>query len=396
MNSWDCFDTLVARRFVEPYTVFEEVGKRLGIEKFSKLRRWAEKNSDKTYEGIYKNLPGVDPNVEFQVELEHCFGIVENMNRVKDGDIIVSDMYLSENQIRQILISCGLTKDVKIYVTPAGKHNGTVWPTLPKINLHIGDNFKSDVESPRNYGITSEHYTGHSLNEIEKFVSESDHELACWMRYVRLQCPYTGDGKLFWLDQSNLNLPVLALASLELPNKPIAFTYRDSVYWHPLYEAITGKNARRLDVSRMCYYNPTPEFIDYVLKQTEGHVIADLQGSGKSLKAFFKENLPEAIYICGFVEDPFICLEQKVGDSIERHNCSNLGPLVGWNHNGPIRNICENDPSIVKIQASAMEIATRSAKLFNIKKNKNLFSNLIWRMRKNFTWKNVSWESVHV
>jgi hypothetical protein len=70
--------------------------------------------------------------------------------------------------------------------------------------------------------------------------------------------------------------------------------------------------------------------------------------------------------------------------------------LVGWNHNGPIRNICENDPSIVKIQASAMEIATRSAKLFNIKKNKNLFSNLIWRMRKNFTWKNVSWESVHV
>jgi predicted HAD superfamily hydrolase len=210
MNSWDCFDTLVARRFVEPYTIFEEVGRRLGIEKFSKLRRWAEKNSDRTYEGIYKNLPNIDSNIEFQVELEHCFGIVENINKVQDGDIIVSDMYLTKDQIRQILISCGLKKDVEIYVTPDGKHRGTIWSSLPKIDLHVGDNLRSDVESPRSYGITAEHYTGHQFNETEKFVSDFDFELACWMRYVRLQCPYSRGDKLFWLDQSNLNLPVLA------------------------------------------------------------------------------------------------------------------------------------------------------------------------------------------
>jgi FMN phosphatase YigB (HAD superfamily) len=396
MNSWDCFDTLVARRFVEPYTVFEEVGKRLGIEKFSKLRRWAEKNSDKTYEGIYKNLPGVDSTIEFQVELEHCFGIVENINRVQDGDIIVSDMYLSENQIRQILTSCGLNKDVKIFVTSNGKHNGTIWSSLPKkIDLHIGDNYRSDVESPRNFGINSEHYVEHKFNDIEQFVSEYDYNLACWMRYVRLKCPYTAKDKLFWLDQSNLNLPVLALASLELPNKPIAFTYRDSIYWHPMYEAITGKKARRLDVSRACYYNPTPEFTKYVLNQTKDHVIVDLQGSGKSLKSFFKNSLPEVIYICGVAEDPFICLERNVGDSIERHNCSNLGPLVGWDHNGPIRIPCENDPKIIEIQSLAMNVAIQSASMFQIKKNKELFSNLIWRMRKNFTWKNVSWSKTH-
>ena len=152
-----------------------------------------------------------------------------------------------------------------------------------------------------------------------------------------------------------------------------------------------------MDVSRACYYNPTPEFTEYVLNQTKDHIIADLQGSGKSLKAFFKDALPEAIYMCGFVEEPFLCLERKgAGDSIERHNCSDLGPLKGWSNLGPIRGPCEHDPKIIEIQSSAMSVAINSAKLFKIKKNKNLFSNLIWRMRKNFTWKNTSWESVHV
>jgi hypothetical protein len=396
MKSWDCFDTLIARRFIQPSTVFEEVGRRLGIENFSKIRRQAEKNSNKTYEGIYKNLSTIDPNIEFQVELEHCFGIVENMNRVQDGDIIVSDMYLTENQIRQLLISCGLKKDIKIYVTPDGKHRGTIWSSLPKIDLHVGDNFRSDVESPREHGITAEHYTEHQFNDVESFVSELDYDLACWMRYVRLQCPYSGIDKLFWLDQSNLNLPVLALASLELPNKPIAFTYRDSVYWHPLYEAITGKSAKRLDASRVCYYNPSLEFERYILNQTKNYVIADLQGTGKSVKSFFKENLSEVIYICGIVEDPCISLEKIGGDSIERHNCSSLGTLIGWNSSGAVRAECEHNSHIIEIQSSAMTISANSAKFFRIKKNKELLSNLIQRMRKNFTWKNVEWKSVHV
>jgi len=34
MISWDCFDTLVARRFFEPTSIFDEVGKRLNIPNF--------------------------------------------------------------------------------------------------------------------------------------------------------------------------------------------------------------------------------------------------------------------------------------------------------------------------------------------------------------------------
>ena len=103
------------------------------------------------------------------------------------------------------------------------------------------------------------------------------------------------------------------------------------------------------------------------------------------------------IYVCGFVEEPFMCLERKgAGDSIERHNCSELGPLLSWDQTGPIRGKCEHEPKIIEIQSTAMNISIDSAKWFSIKKNKDLFSNLLWRMRKNFTWKNVIWQGTHV
>jgi hypothetical protein len=391
MNSWDCFDTLISRRFFYPDTIFDEVERRLQIKNFSQKRKFAEKNSDGTYKEIYKNLPGIDSNVEFEVELEHCFGIVENINKVQDGDIVVSDMYLSESQIKELLISCGLKKDVKIYVTPRGKFSGSIWKNLPEISLHTGDNFKSDIQSASKYGIKTEYYTEKNFNKIEKFVLKSDYFLACWMRYVRLHCPYLEKDKLFWLDQSNFNLPILALSSLELPNKPIIFTYRDSVYWHPLYESITGKKAKRLDSSRICYKNPSLEFTEYVLEQTKNHVIVDLQGSGESVKCFFKNNFPEIIYVCGLVDEAFSCLVRKpVGDSIERHNCSSLGSVIGWNKYGAIRNPCEHDPKIVEIQSKAMNIAINSTKLFSVKqKDKELLTSLLLFIKKNFTKKNV-------
>ena len=58
---------------------------------------------------------------------------------------------------------------------------------------------------------------------------EVDLQLACWMRKTRLLCPHTGDAKKYWIEQANLNLPVLALATLELPDRDIAFTYTQSV-----------------------------------------------------------------------------------------------------------------------------------------------------------------------
>jgi hypothetical protein len=390
MNSWDCFDTLVARRFVYPQSIFEEVSKRLKIDNFVKLRIKAEKRSDGTYEGIYKNLSGIDCNIEFEIELEHLYGIKENIDKVRDGDIVVSDMYFSKEQISKILKSCGLKKNIEIYVTPDGKRKGYIWQHLPKIDLHTGDNYKSDVESPNKFGILTEQYYEHKLNSVEEFVYSSDINLACWMRYVRLSCPYiSSHEKQLWNDQSNFNLPVLALASLELPDKNIAFTFRDSIYWQQIYEVLTNKKSKQLHVSRQCYLNPSIEFNNYVLSTVKDHIIVDLQGTGRSLKEFFKNNLPESIYICGPTEYPVVSIAGKSSDSIERHNISSLGTLIDYTKDGPKRAECEHNSEIIKVQKNAIDVAVNSAKFFKIKRNKSLLINLLQRMKNNYTHKTV-------
>jgi hypothetical protein len=48
MNSWDCFDTLVARRFFHPHSIFEEVERISGRKGFVKLRKSFEKTGNLT------------------------------------------------------------------------------------------------------------------------------------------------------------------------------------------------------------------------------------------------------------------------------------------------------------------------------------------------------------
>lgn len=397
MNSWDCFDTLVARRFVNPLSVFIEVGNRIGDPDFLNKRLSAEATSNGTYSSIYQNLPGLDPEIEFQVELDHCFGIVENIKRVRDGDIVVSDMYLTAEHIKRLLVSCGLDKDVKIHVTPGGKREGWIWNHLKGIDLHVGDNYNADVASPAAHGIVSEHYTGHLFNSVEEEVSKIDQQLACWMRYVRLSCPYDGEDKLYWHDQSNYNLPVLALACLELPLEPLVFTYRDCMYLHPLYTKLTGKRAARLHASRHCYYNPSESFIEYVLSQTEGRTVVDLQGSGKSVAAFFEriqKPLPRVIYLSGPAEPPFEVMLGVGTDTLERHNCSYLGTLSAFEYT-PIRLDPEHPENVIRVQSEAMWLAIESAHLFSIKRNKDLMHSLWTKMCGDFTYKNMNWSGEH-
>lgn len=395
MNSWDCFDTLVARKYFHPQTVFQAVAKKLNDPTFVQRRIQAEKQSNGTYESIYKNLPGHDPELEFQTELEHCFGIVENLQKVKDGDIIVSDMYLSSEQVARILKSCGLDKDVKVYVTPGGKHNGTIWPHLGKIDFHTGDNLRSDVNSPRSFGINAIHYVETNFTDVERFVLAQNGELACWMRYVRLSCPYQGDLKKLWWDQSSFNIPALALTSFLLPNKPISFVLRDSIHLHKMYEKVTGNKAIVLASSRKCLYNPSKGFAEYTVENTKDRVIVDIQGTSKSLRTFFHSQnveMPETIYICGPVEAPAKGLSSIRSDAIERFNFSPDGTLIGWDENGPIRALCEHPKEIVKLQEEAISIALESFSKFRVQPQSNdreLLSNMLAFMDISFTNKST-------
>jgi hypothetical protein len=393
MNSWDCFDTLIARRFCKPTTVFDAIGQQLQLSNFTQDRIKAEKNSDQTYNGIYKNLPGIDPNIEQAIELEHCYPIVSNINKVKDGDLIISDIYYDAEFVEKLLRNCGLKKNVKFVVTSNGKSNGWIWPTLPPIEQHLGDNFKSDVKSANKHGVNAVLYTECHFSQIEEEISKDNYELACWMRYIRLQCPYDDNHrKSLWIDQANYNIPVLALASLELPNLQIAFNFRDCVYWKPIYESLTGKIGVELHTSRKCYTNPSKEFTDYVCTQVSNRLIVDLQGSGRSPSEFFKK-APNIIYIVGSSEKSLV---GKLGDAIERHNCSNLGTLINIDKDGLHRSQCEHDSTIVNVQSESVKIACDSIKHFKIIKNLNQLSLLVKGMKNNYTDKTVNHTINHI
>jgi hypothetical protein len=392
MKSWDCFDTLITRRFYHPHSIHDEVGKRLSIDGYAQQRLRAEKKTDGTIPGIYANLPGIDPAVEFQVEMDHCFGIVNMLNAVSDGDLIISDMYFTSEQVHTLLKNCGLKKKVTVIVTPAGKKYGTIWPTLGKIDLHTGDNLRSDVESPAKFGIPSSHYTNYQFNDIEQLIAETDFHLACWSRYIRLQCPYTDSRSIaLWNDQANLNLPVLALATLELPvDQDIAFCYRDCAYWHQLYSSITGKAGTRLDVSRNCYSNPSDHFKEYLSEIIRKKLIVDMQGTGKSVKDYFLDT-QKIMYIISENLENVAGLIGNVANAIERHNCTNIGPLLGWDERGPIRGECEHDLEVARLQQEVVLVACNSVKWFKINPDIKLLEKLVKAMAKNYTHKNVKY-----
>jgi hypothetical protein len=397
MKSWDCFDTVVARRYHSSTSIFDEVGKILSIPNFTKMRIDAELDSDGTIDSIYKNLKGISKETEISVDIEHCYPIVSNINKVQDGDIIISDIFYSADVVERILKKCGLNKKVKIVVSPDGKRKGWIWKTLPQtIELHTGDNYKSDVKSASKNGIKSFHYVNSFFNEIEETISKNNFQLACLMKYVRLSCPYTNEDEInYWEDQSNFNIPVLALASLELPNTTIAFTQRDSVYWKPIYESITNRLSVDLDASRLCYYSPSKEYTDYAINQTKNCVVADLQGSGKSFFSFFKET-KEIYYIGGpIINKPNIkSISGISANAIEKHNCSSKGTLVGWN-NGPIRKVSEHNHKLVEIQSKAISTALQMIQNFKITKNINDLKFLLTKMNNNFTHRTVEWVENH-
>lgn len=393
MNSWDCFDTLIARRFYHPHTVFDEVGNRLGDPNFKDKRIKAEIYSNNTYSGIYNNLPGIDPDIECQVELEHCFPIVENMNKVEDGDLILSDMYHTPEFIEKLLRKCGLTKTVKVIVTPNGKSSGNIWKSLPPIKHHLGDNYISDVQNAISNGINATHYTECHFNELEDEISKYDFHLACWMRYIRLSFPFqTKHQKSIWIDQANCNIPALALGSFELPEKPLVFTLRDCIFWKPIYEALMNKESYMFHSSRHCYGNPSQEYIKYVKEATEGKVIVDIHGSGNSAKKFFGY-MPEIVFLVGTAES---CITKICTDVIERHNCANFGSLIGWNENGAIRAECEHDANTLLAQSEAVKVACNSINFFKISKNLSLLRRFIDKMYHNYTDLNVKHVSNHI
>ena len=177
--SFDVFDTLLSRPFVEPTDLFlyiETIYKRNG---FARERVQAEKRAriksleeDITLEEIYKEVkPKFRDLLNTELECEQKFLFSNEQGKklydaaVKAGKkiVCVSDMYLPSNFISSILKSNGFDKIDKVFVSgelKKTKGSGALFKELikdfgepPASIVHFGDNQIADFEVPRSLGI---------------------------------------------------------------------------------------------------------------------------------------------------------------------------------------------------------------------------------------------------
>lgn len=186
--SVDIFDTLIFRLCQKPDRVFNLVAKKnnIDVKKFHNNRINAEEKARRlnkneiNIDDIYKCLSSEYSDIktqllksEVETEISVSFPNIEILDFIrkykgKKRIILVSDMYLNNEQICQILDSCGIKDYDKIYVSSdygATKSEGSLFDIViqnEKIAyrdmLHIGDNYKSDNFVPKRKGILAFQY----------------------------------------------------------------------------------------------------------------------------------------------------------------------------------------------------------------------------------------------
>lgn len=369
IRSFDVFDTLLGRLHYYPCTIFQIVEENYPFPGFYHLRKKAEYESNGTLPDTYRHLKlltGLSDveihdlmQFEMDTELSQVFPIVQNLQLVQDGDIIVSDTYYNSSQIKQLLNKVGLTKEVTIYAYPGGKSSGFIWEELSKdksISLHLGDNGHSDVLMAKKYKIPAEHYTECQLSPNEKVAQSKGHqELAFLMRALRLQNPYTlgSPEYLIWNEQSQLNVPILILSSFYLndfcrENKKnqVLFTTRDGCLWIRIFQQLFPEyNSVYFHSSRRCYELPSVSFVEYVSSiYTKDSVIVDGQGTGYSCENFFRHYLHIApCYMaivnrgCGHQAVIRWAETERCSAKIEMLNYDVVGSLCDFQNGKPLR-----------------------------------------------------------
>lgn len=243
MKSWDCWDTLIARRSIR------DVGN----------------------------------------EANNVFPIAENVAKVQPGDILISDYYDERLLKRLIPEVTGLHN--RIIVTEDGKNAGRIWPLLPGVTEHTGDNQHCDVDSPRKHGIKG------TLSRLSPFTAAEEEfsdagltGLAHTIREARL-VHWNASLRSLQLLQTQVNFPLLFIASLllhcQIDTPRILMSSRDCCLWHHAQQLVRNLHHADYDVvyfhtSRIARAFPTPAYLHYVNSLLPGTIV-DIGGTGWSL-----------------------------------------------------------------------------------------------------------------
>lgn len=279
--SWDIFDTLIARRCGTPRRLFEIVGEKLRMPEFVHLREAAERQVAYNSRGREYSLRHINRETavaEFQEEVNQVFAVRQIADQVRDDDILVSDMYLSEDQIRVLLEHASIHTKAKIYVSNHGKANGKMWTRLVDeydIAYHVGDSPHGDHTVPQRFGIKTVN-PGTAFNGIEQFYSQYSEDVAWWVRNHRLQLAETEptSAKLH-LFQVECNAPLLLAACQELHDyvkkhkfTRVLFLSRDCCLFRRLWKRLHPDIASGyIYSSRDCWRTGSEGYANYLRTQ---------------------------------------------------------------------------------------------------------------------------------
>jgi hypothetical protein len=321
-HSFDLFDTLIGRRDVHHWEVFNRIESIAALPGFATARLAAEKECfdigeydlDSIYNGLARRLGLLPPAaaatmaVELEVEYSGFIPIKENCSLVTAGDLIVSDMYLPKEFLERVLTRVCQLKEYTLHVSSHGKRSGRVWDKLKTqydIIAHIGDDATTDLASPIAAGIPAKLTSVAHRTDIEVMLADFRFEgLSNIVREARLTTWH--DDSLIrrsQLAQIQINFPLLWVSSVALLRisqerkwDRVLFSGRDGYLWSRLYDEISRcvpetPPGRYFHSSRPARAHPSLDYIEYIdwMCGAGSSVIVDVCGTGWSLTRLIEQ-----------------------------------------------------------------------------------------------------------
>lgn len=175
-RSFDCFDTLVIRPYVDPQRLLVYMEQVLKIPGFRDQRIQAQQRSAH-FQPIYTRLQpwleahtphlSIPQQATYWKTLEYlweCATLSSHRDlsqHVRSSDLVVADTHWTPDQIRTLLKSVGI-RFREVYATPRGKISGAIWPRILRkhqVQLHVGDEEHNDIIQAQSW-VQTRHYTG--------------------------------------------------------------------------------------------------------------------------------------------------------------------------------------------------------------------------------------------
>lgn len=209
--SFDIFDTLIVRPFSNPRHLFMMLDAEFDMLGFSSIRQKAEitvremaekikGNREVTIDDIYEEIErrtGIDKKsgkeTELRLEYEMCSAnpyMLRLFNLLKCAGkkiILVSDMYLTSDDLEKILNKCGYAEYAELFVScehNSNKYTGTLYRNVMNKcgknlkYIHIGDDRKADVEMAEKAGMDTFYYKNcNDIGNVYRASQYGMHEL---------------------------------------------------------------------------------------------------------------------------------------------------------------------------------------------------------------------------